>query len=186
LNPDRHTYLKKCLGSASKAAADPTFVTLKGAMQALGHSHITLLKIDIEGGPAFMMQNHICRQASLIYLTHSEAVSRSGVDPLVPCTFHSPLHKSTLKTIPLPVARRLRVGRVCLLAARRPRPAAADIYGAPPRRWFPALLRHPLYECRLRLWQPAVARVPPVVGGFEPVHGAHDWNGVRCVALTLQ
>jgi Methyltransferase domain len=46
----RHTFLKKCLGSTVKMNADPdAWITLPAAMMQLGHSAITLLKIDIEG-----------------------------------------------------------------------------------------------------------------------------------------
>jgi hypothetical protein len=46
----RHTYLKKCLGSTASMEANPKdWVTLSASMDQLGHSRVTLLKIDIEG-----------------------------------------------------------------------------------------------------------------------------------------
>lgn len=45
----RHTFVSKCLGSEERMASDPSkWVTLQQAMNELGHSSITLLKIDIE------------------------------------------------------------------------------------------------------------------------------------------
>ncbi|KAG7668114.1 hypothetical protein NADE_005159 [Nannochloris sp. 'desiccata'] len=46
----RHTFLKKCLGSAASMEGNPQeWVTLSAAMAQFGHSSVTLLKIDIEG-----------------------------------------------------------------------------------------------------------------------------------------
>lgn len=47
---NRHKYISKCLGSQQQMQKDSfKWITLQEAMKALGHNHITLLKIDIEG-----------------------------------------------------------------------------------------------------------------------------------------
>ena len=45
----RHTYFKKCIGTAAKEASDENFITLANAVKMVGVSKIDLLKIDIEG-----------------------------------------------------------------------------------------------------------------------------------------
>lgn len=45
----RHTYFKKCIGTAAKEASDDKFITLASAIKEIGASKIDLLKIDIEG-----------------------------------------------------------------------------------------------------------------------------------------
>lgn len=50
LHPERHKYVQKCIGSNDRMVKDPVnWVTLERAMQDLGHSFVSLLKIDIEG-----------------------------------------------------------------------------------------------------------------------------------------
>lgn len=45
----RHRYHKQCIGSNEAARAKDDFITLSQALKATGFSHISLLKIDIEG-----------------------------------------------------------------------------------------------------------------------------------------
>lgn len=46
----RHSYFKKCLGNEKREYLEPDkWITLPNAMKHLGHSQLTLLKIDIEG-----------------------------------------------------------------------------------------------------------------------------------------
>jgi hypothetical protein len=48
-DPERHTYIKKCIGTQEKEGTDKRFVTLSNAARELGVEKINLLKIDIEG-----------------------------------------------------------------------------------------------------------------------------------------
>ena len=53
----RHTFVKKCLGSHERMQANAgEWTTLTAAMQALGHTKIDLLKIDIEGSEYDVME----------------------------------------------------------------------------------------------------------------------------------
>jgi Methyltransferase domain len=46
----RHKFVKKCIGTKEKMQASPSdWTTLSAAMSFLGHKHLDLLKIDIEG-----------------------------------------------------------------------------------------------------------------------------------------
>lgn len=49
LHATRHTFFEKCIGSVAKAAADPAFVSLLGAMNLAGTTKVDVLKMDIEG-----------------------------------------------------------------------------------------------------------------------------------------
>eukprot|EP00047_Mylnosiga_fluctuans_P010384 m.16007 g.16007 ORF g.16007 m.16007 type:complete len:344 (-) comp3089_c0_seq1:183-1214(-) len=49
VDPKRHRFFAKCLGSAAKAAQDPRFVTLPQAMRMIGKRRVDLFKMDIEG-----------------------------------------------------------------------------------------------------------------------------------------
>lgn len=46
----RHSYVRKCLGTSIKMLEDPhNWITIDAAMHDMGHSRLTLLKMDIEG-----------------------------------------------------------------------------------------------------------------------------------------
>lgn len=46
----RHKFVNKCLGSQARMVANPaSWITLEAAMESLGHAHLSLLKIDVEG-----------------------------------------------------------------------------------------------------------------------------------------
>jgi FkbM family methyltransferase len=46
----RHRFVKKCLGSTDRMAANPAaWITLEAAMASMGHDKLALLKIDVEG-----------------------------------------------------------------------------------------------------------------------------------------
>jgi hypothetical protein len=79
-------YLKKCIGSTTRAASDPDFLTLEMAARQLGHSWIDILKVSqitcsllpTQQGSSRAQCPHPGWRLSCVNLTHTHMFAMSA------------------------------------------------------------------------------------------------------------